>query len=113
MSQAPNFLDGAPTYADVAAPTGGNAGNAGDSGGGDDDSRPDKGLSDIPELCGFKDATTPWLCPTGQTCMFNTDIYAAACCSSDSCDWATTCCGYELSATSASVCGRGISARSW
>ncbi|PKS08422.1 hypothetical protein jhhlp_005133 [Lomentospora prolificans] len=64
---------------------------------------------EIPELCGFKDRTTPVMCAPGETCMFNTDIYAAACCTGDSCSWKTTCCGYTLSDPAPSVCGNGLS----
>ncbi|RYO84435.1 hypothetical protein DL766_009995 [Monosporascus sp. MC13-8B] len=47
-----------------------------------------------PEVCGFKDRTSALRCPTGSSCMFNTDIYAVGCCKDDVCDWATTCCGW-------------------
>ena len=72
-------------------------------------------LREIPELCGFKDRTTPFMCPTGSslTCMFNTDIYAGACCRAGVCDWATTCCGYARSLATNSLCGNGFSYIAW
>lgn len=70
-------------------------------------------LLETPELCGFKDRTTPFLCDPGYTCMFNTDIYAAACCTNNACSWVTTCCGYARTATDLSVCGNGISSAVW
>ena len=112
MSQEPNVLDGAPRLSeptDLAEHTRVDD----DAAGGDVEKHTTPAPSETPELCGFKDRTTPFLCPSGLTCMFNTDIYAAACCSSESCYWGTTCCGYGLSETSRSTCGRGVSAIYW
>ncbi|GAB1314650.1 hypothetical protein MFIFM68171_04860 [Madurella fahalii] len=56
-----------------------------------------------PELCGFHERTSSVKCPSGQTCKFNTDLYAVGCCSDDLCDWRTSCCDYNPSPATASI----------
>jgi hypothetical protein len=72
--------------------------------------------SETPELCGFLNRVTPVLCPSGETCKLNTDIYAFECCQGDTCNWQTTCCDYSPTwstatwGTFSSICG-GIPSR--